>query len=325
MSRFAKHYPRLRILEDNLLWFTIGVTGAGLVFPALGIFLEAQVALLLGVLIFLVSLTFDAQAVRRVVIPQGRPPYLLIGATALVYIPMSLIGWGIGHLFFESETLRLGQTLVGTLPTDVSAPLLVLLAQGNVALAAVMNAVNTALAPFVVPALFALFTGEALDFPVLSLMFELAIVVLFPLGAGVWLRTRFPQSVAAHEPLYSFGASLLYLLLLLAVVGVNAGQILSYGVFALHIAGAQLLLNLAGYLIAWVVSQRGVHRPDRIALLFTVSKKEFSIAAVLVFRADLPPEVAVPAAFYAVLQMVTSPLAVSILKRATQARRAHGD
>lgn len=65
MSRFTKQYPRLRLLEDNLFWFTIGATGVGLAFPALGIFLEAQVALLVGVLIFLVSLTFDAQAARR--------------------------------------------------------------------------------------------------------------------------------------------------------------------------------------------------------------------------------------------------------------------
>ncbi|VXC54075.1 hypothetical protein HALO153_340001 [Vreelandella titanicae] len=44
--------------------------------------------------------------------------------------------------------------MLGTLPTDVSSPLLVLMAKGNVALAAVFNAVNTALCPFIVPFLF---------------------------------------------------------------------------------------------------------------------------------------------------------------------------
>jgi len=38
--------------------------------------------------------------------------------------------------------------LLGTLPTDVSSPLLVLMARGNVALAAVFNAVNTVFSPF---------------------------------------------------------------------------------------------------------------------------------------------------------------------------------
>jgi BASS family bile acid:Na+ symporter len=42
----------------------------------------------------------------------------------------------------------MGQTLLGTLPTDVSSPLLVLMARGNVALAAVFNAVNTVFSPF---------------------------------------------------------------------------------------------------------------------------------------------------------------------------------
>jgi bile acid:Na+ symporter, BASS family len=256
-----------------------------------------------------------------VIAPNGKPPYLLIVATFLVYLPMSLAGWSIGHLFFDAPAFIMGQTLVGALPTDVSAPLLVLLARGHVALAAVMNAVNTALAPVMVPLLFLLYTGEAVQLPAGPLILELCAVILLPMGIGVWLRTRFAAVVAAHEPLYSFGASLLYLLLLLAVVGVNAAHIIGYGGFAARILAAQLLLNLTGYAIALAACRWIPARGAQIALLFTVSKKEFSIAAVLVFRAGLPPEVAVPAAFYAVLQMITSPLAVAILNRAARKNR----
>lgn len=314
-------YSRLAILEDNLLLFTLGTTALGLAVPGLGLFLEAQVSLLLGLLIFLVSLTFDAQAVANLFRRKGGSLGLLLLSAVWVYVPMALAGRLVGWLFFDAENLRMGQTLVGTLPTDVSAPLLVLLARGHVALAAVMNALNTALAPLLVPYLFLGLTGESLDVAVAPLILELALAIILPMSAGVWLRTRFPATIAHHEPLYSFGSSLLYLLLLLAVVGVNATQIWGYGAFALTIVAAQLALNLTGYLLAASVFAWVKQPNDRIALLFTVSKKEFSVAAVLVFRADLPPEVVIPAAFYAVLQMITSPLMVTLLNRMRRNRQ----
>lgn len=74
-------------------------------------------------------------------------------------------------------------------------------------------------------------------------------------------------------------------------------------------------VNLVGYglgaLAGWFVETR----EERVAFLFTVSKKEFSIAAALVFASGLPEEITIPAAFYAVLQMVTSPTAVRLVNR----------
>ncbi len=50
-------------------------------------------------------------------------------------------------------------------------------------------------------------------------------------------------------------------------------------------------------------------------MLFTVSKKEFSIAAFIVFASGLPEQVALPAVVYAVVQMLTSPLVARTLAR----------
>lgn len=58
---------------------------------------------------------------------------------------------------------------------------------------------------------------------------------------------------------------------------------------------------------------------DRTAFLFTVSKKEFSIAAAFVATTGLPGEVAIPAVFFAVIQMVASPVVARVL--ATRAGR----
>nr|WP_285292844.1 bile acid:sodium symporter [Aureimonas altamirensis] len=281
----------------------------GLAVPSIGFALEAGISPLLAALMFVISLTFDAHAVKIVF----RKPERQVWALALVYGPMSIAGWLTGRLFFGTGNLAAGQTLVGTLPTDVSAPLLVLLAKGNVALAAVLNAVNTALSPFIVPFLFLALTGIELQVPVGAVVLELVLVVLIPTIAGVFLRTRFPQTIGRCDAVYPSLGSVLYLLLLVAVIGPNAETILGYGWYAVVIALAALTLNLTGYALALVARVFTADRGELIAYLFTTSKKEFSIAAAFVVSSGLPTEIAVPAAFFAVIQMITSPVAAKFL------------
>jgi BASS family bile acid:Na+ symporter len=296
-------------IESNLLLLVVITTVLGLLAPSLGKALASGISPLLALLMLTVSLTFDASAVRVVL---RRPGHQVL-ALALVYGPMSLAGLLTGRVFFGAGPLALGQTLVGTLPTDVSAPLLVLLARGNVALAAVLNAINTALSPFIVPALFLLLTGIELQVPLRSVIAELVATVLLPTLVGIALRTRFPRTVGRFDGLYSAGGALVYLALLLAVLGPNAASILAYGWYALLIAGAALTLNAIGYACGATARWFTRDPHDRIAYLFTVSKKEFGIAAAFVAASGLPTEIAIPAAFYAVIQMITSPVAARIL------------
>jgi bile acid:Na+ symporter, BASS family len=299
----------LNLIENNLLSLAIGATVLGLAVPSIGIVLEAGISPLLAALMLVISLTFDAHAVKIVF----QKPSRQIWALALVYGPMSIAGWLTGRVFFGSGNLAAGQTLVGTLPTDVSAPLLVLLARGNVALAAVLNAVNTALSPFIVPFLFLALTGIELLVPVGAVILELVLVVLVPTIVGVFLRTRFPKRVGRYDNLYPSLGSVLYLLLLMAVIGPNAATILGYGWYAVVIALAALVLNLIGYAVGSVARVFTSDRGELIAYLFTTSKKEFSIAAAFVVSSGLPTEIAVPAAFFAVIQMITSPIAAKML------------
>ena len=226
---------------------------------------------------------------------------------------MSLAGWLTGRIFFGSGHLAAGQTLVGMLPTDVSAPLLVLLARGNVALAAVLNAVNTALSPFIIPFLFLWLTGIELTVPVGAVVLELVLVVVVPTVVGVWLRTKFLKQVSRFDYAWPGLGSVLYLVLLLAVIGPNSATILGYGWYALVIALAALALNLIGYAVGMIAKLFAEDRAELIAYLFTTSKKEFSIAAAFVAASGLPSEIAVPAAFFAVIQMITSPIAAKMM------------
>ncbi|MFI0474524.1 bile acid:sodium symporter family protein [Halomonas sp. HMF6819] len=298
-------------VEAQLLWLVIAVAALGLLYPPAGMALAPLIGPLLALLMFVISLTFDAHQVGAVLRRPSRP----LLALCLVYGPMSLLGWVTGRLFFGTGALAAGQTLLGTLPTDVSSPLLVLMARGNVAMAAVFNAINTALSPLLVPLLFLGLTGIELDVPLYAIVVELLLIVFVPTLLGVALRTRFSATFARFDDHYAGLGSILYLLILLAVVGPNATTILGYGAFALVIAAAALCLNLAGYAVGMASRLITDDRAEVVAYLFTTSKKEFSIAAAFVAASGLSPEIAIPAAFFAVIQMITSPLAARLLVR----------
>jgi BASS family bile acid:Na+ symporter len=305
----------LRVIENNLLSLVLVAAVAGLVLPAVGVALSSLVTPLLALMMLAVAMTFDLDTLRRVL----KRPGVQVLATGLVYGPMSLAGWLLGRLAFGTSSFGLGFALVGTLPTDVSSPLLVYIARGNVALATVLNAINTALAPILVPALFLLYTGVGLDVPVVALMGELAITVVVPTVVGVALRTRWAPLVEPAEPVLSATASLAYLLLVVAVVGPNAEAILAQPAMIAAAAGVALALNAFGYLLGWSTTPLLTDPADRTAMLFTTSKKEFSIAAFVVFASGLPPEVALPAVMFAVVQMITSPLVAKTIARRTTA------
>lgn len=295
-----------------MVWVVV-VAASGLIWPVLGAWLASSISLLLALLMLVISLTFDARAVKVVL----KKPSKQVLALFLVYVPMSFLGWLTGRWFFGQGALADGQTLLGMLPTDVSAPLLVLMAKGNVALAAVLNAVNTALAPFIIPFLFLGITGVELDVPLWTIVAELIAIVLLPTLLGVWLRTRFTAAVSRYDTIYAGAGSLLYLLILLAVIAPNAHTILDYGWYAWVIAAAALCLNMAGYAVGLCAKIWITDRQDVIAYLFTVSKKEFSIAAAFVAASGLPAEVAIPAVFFAIVQMLTSPVVARLLTRHT--------
>ena len=86
MSRF------IYFVEAHLVWFVMFVAGVGLLFPATGIILEFAIGPLLALLMLIISLTFDAHAVRIVF----RKPSRQLLALGLVYGPMSIAGGDAG-------------------------------------------------------------------------------------------------------------------------------------------------------------------------------------------------------------------------------------
>lgn len=91
-------------------------------------------------------------------------------------------------------------------------------------LATALNAIDTALAPLLVPLLFITLTGVELNVQVFELMVELLVIIPVSTIVGVGNRTAFASAVAPTEPLLSATGSIVCRLLLLAVFGPERGD-----------------------------------------------------------------------------------------------------
>jgi bile acid:Na+ symporter, BASS family len=87
---------------------------------------------------------------------------------------MTLLALLFGKVFPQVADIRTGQLLVGSLPADISAPLMVYLAGGSTAMAMAMAmlVVAMALIPFVLPNVLTWFGGITFKIPVSYLIME---------------------------------------------------------------------------------------------------------------------------------------------------------
>jgi BASS family bile acid:Na+ symporter len=106
------------------------------------------------------------------------------------------------------------------------------------------------------------------------------------------------------------------------VVSSNARGIISLRSFALVLLAAEILLNLFGYLAAYLTKLAFRKGEAFYPMLFTVGNKEFGISSAAAGAMGLSPFVNIPSVFFAIVQMISMPVAVKIISHITSKRDA---
>jgi BASS family bile acid:Na+ symporter len=192
---------------------------------------------------------------------------------------------------------------------------MVCLAGGNTALAMAMLIVAMAITPLVLPNILAWFGGVVFKIPVSYLMFELIGIIVVPVTLGVMSNYR-SRAVREREQLWSGLASLCYLLLLFIVVSSNSKEIISLKAVAYILLLTGVALNLFGYSLAYLTRLIFKQQEAFLPMLFLVSSKEFGIASAAVETMRLNTAMVIPSVFYAVIQMISLPIMVKLVRRA---------
>jgi len=298
-------------ITDHLIYLVFGVGIVSFLFPEPGSALGWIVTPVLALMVLSISMTIDVGDLIRV----SKYPWVIVWSMILQFVVMAFFSIVLGRIFFSSmPEINYGQVLLGALPADISTPLMVSLVGGDIALGIAMLVTAMVLTPFVLPTILTLFGGITIQVPTTYLEAELAGIIIIPLILGIILN-KYSEKVREKRDSWPGLAALCYLLLLFVVVSSNAGSIISLKAFAFVIIVVELLLNLFGYGLAYL-SKRLFNqtRAAFLSLLFITSTKEFGIAPAAVSTMELKNTVIIPSVFYAVIQMVSAPVVVKIVK-----------
>jgi len=297
-------------ITDHLIYLVFGVGIVSFLFPGPGSLFGWIVTPVLALMVLSISMTINIGDLVRV----SKYPLVIVWSVILQFVVMALFSILLGRIFFSSMTdLNSGQVLLGALPADISAPLMVSLVGGDTALGIAMLVTAMVLTPFVLPNILTFFGGITMTVPTGYLEAELVGIIIIPLILGMVLNFYSVKVREKRDAWLGF-AALCYLLLLFVVVSSNAGSIISLKAFAFVIIVVEVLLNLVGYGLAYL--SKRIFKQTRatfLSLLFITSTKEFGIAPAAVSTMELKNTVTIPSVFYAVIQMISAPVVVKIV------------
>ena len=226
------------------------------------------------------------------------------------YTIMPLCAWAVS-LAFSDPVLRTGIVLVGCMPGAMASNVMTVLLRGDLILSVTMTSVATLLCPLVIALWLPLLADTRVAVPVAGMVWNTAWMVVLPVLAGIWLRSRRSRMPPAWDALATGLASLAIVLIILVVVAANRERLAQLGP---TLALGMLALNLGAYALAFAAAT-AMHWPraQRRTLVIEVGMQNAGLGSVLALT-HLGEAGAVPSAFYTALCVLTSAAALPLLR-----------
>ncbi|HZV72182.1 MAG TPA: bile acid:sodium symporter [Conexibacter sp.] len=250
---------------------------------------------------------------RRVV---SQPRGVGIGLLNLVVVSPAL-AFGVAQLFGLPAGLAVGLVLLGASPGGTMANVLTHLARGDTALSVTMTAISSLAAAITVPLYLELasrhFDAQALvgHLAMGSIVARVFLVTVIPVGAGMWLRHRWPERVVAARPRIAKLALALFVLVVAGAVAAEHDTVLdNLG----GVLGAVLALNLAALSISFAVSKLA-RLDDRQATAIALELGIHNATLAIAVGSALATELTVPAAVYGSVMFISGGLFARLMHR----------
>jgi BASS family bile acid:Na+ symporter len=175
------------------------------------------------------------------------PKGVFIGVTSHFLI-MPLLGFGLANISGLEPEIAAGIILIGCSPNGMASNVISYLAKANLALSITITAVSTSLAPFVTPFLMKLLAGAFVEIDVLDMMWDIAKMVILPIGAGLLFNKLFSGKVKWLDetmPLVSmFGIAFS----IVVITAAGRDSLIKIGPLLLLLV---LIHNLCGYFLGY--------------------------------------------------------------------------
>ncbi|WP_409017711.1 bile acid:sodium symporter family protein [Dyadobacter sp. CY323] len=175
------------------------------------------------------------------------PKGVFIGVTSHFLI-MPLLGFVLANISGLEPEIAAGIILIGCSPNGMASNVISYLAKANLALSITITAISTSLAPFITPLLMKLLAGAFVEINALNMMWDIAKMVILPIGAGLLFNKLFSGKVKWLDeamPLVSmFGIAFS----IVVITAAGRDSLIKIGPLLLLLV---LIHNLCGYLLGY--------------------------------------------------------------------------
>jgi len=204
---------RSLISEELWLFLLFGVV-LGLALPQVGVYLTSYAIYFLLVLMFLTILEINLRDIKKALAHK----YHLLMAILLIFVVSPLIALGLS--FMLEEELALGLILYSAIPSAMANAFYLGRIKGNAALALVITAVTTIMAPLVTPVVVQLLSGFFVELNAFNLFLSLVKFIVLPLIAAELVK-EYAKNVT--KKLLDWSGLMSNVCLFVVVFGVIAG------------------------------------------------------------------------------------------------------
>lgn len=251
----------------------------------------------LGYMIALTMLAIGSLLPREEVTQVFRQWPTVLAGTAIQYMSMPLLAYGIGRLFGLEGPWMIGIVMVGCVPGAMASNVLTMIAHGNVSYSVSLTTSATIFSPLVVPWVLWLALGRMVEnFPAGDVFLQLCWMVVLPVIIGHILSRAWPLWATTARLVGAIIANLTILWIIAVVVAANRD-----GVSQLdpNLILALLAVNLAGYSVGYS-GGRLMRLPEtmRRALTLEVGMQNAGLGTTLAMGLFADERIALPAALY---------------------------
>ena len=284
----------------------VATTVVALIMPAAFKWAAPQITMLLGVVMFGMGTTLRVEDFKEIFL---RPRDVLIGLLAQFTI-MPLLAFGLATLFQLPPEIAVGVILVGTCPGGTASNVMTFLAKGDLALSVSMSMASTILSPLVTPLLTWALAGAWIDVSFVDMMISIVQVVVAPILLGIVANNLFGDFVRRVVKLLPLVSIVAILLILGAVVGVNAARILETGALIMLVVVCH---NLFGYGLGFCAAKLfGMNIAKTKAVTIEVGMQNSGLAVSLAM-AHFGAAAAIPGALFSMWHNISGSIAANIM------------
>ena len=299
-----------RLIANGLAPLTLAGAIAAYFLPELFLPFKHVFKWLFAITMFALGVVLDADELKDTL---HHPLRIGLGVMTQ-YAVMPILAFLVANLAGLPPAVALGFIIVGSAPGAMASNVIVYLAGGAMAFSIAMTTVATVLSPLVTPTLVEVLGGKLLPIPFWNMMQTILLVVVVPLGLGMYLHRYLGRHITLAREIAPALAALAIIIICSYAVAANQSRIASVG---LEVFLLVVLLNALGYTAGWFLARlyRFDHR-HQLALAIEIGMQNAGLGVVLALEHFKDtPETALPGALFAVWCILTAAGATSWLRR----------